>query len=234
MNLRNTLETLENVMNRFPLANEEYYHVYNRGVDKRDIFCDERDYARFFQALLLMNDEQDGLMIQWRNCKMSNPVLRVDDFLKNSLSNRRKLVDIVAYCLNSNHYHFVLKQVRDKGIERFMHRIATGYTMYFNKKYHRTGSLFQGRFKATHINNNDLLLHLIAYVNCNCEIHRIAKAKNYKWCSYPDYLGKKSGNLLSKKIISDQFKDKEYFRQFSESYVEHFKDRKSDEKIFLE
>ena len=115
-----------------------------------------------------------------------------------------------------------------------MHKFATGYTMFFNERYHRSGSLFQGRFKATHINSNELLLHLSIYVNCNCEIHGIAKAESYEWCGFPDYIGKRKNSLLSKDIILDQFENIQSFKDFSESYIKHFKERKIDEIIFLE
>jgi len=221
-------------MRKIQLVNEEYYHIFNRGVEKREIFADEKDHKRFFLSLILMNDEKEGLVIQWRNFKASHPDSTLDEFLRLSLSEKKKLVDIIAYCLNPNHYHFILQQKRDRGIEKFMHRVATGYTMYFNERYHRSGSLFQGSFKATHINSNELLLHLAAYVNCNVEIHGIAKAEDYKWCSFPDYLGKKKSDILSKDIISDQFRDIQSFRDFSVSYIKHFKERKADEKVFLE
>src|SRR5665647_740351 len=119
-------------MRKIQLANDEYYHVFNRGVEKRDIFTSEEDYRRFFLSLILMNDEKEGLMIQWRNFKMSHPNSSVNEFLRLSLSEKKELVNFVAYCLNANHFHFILQQKGDRGIEKLMHRIATGYTMYFN------------------------------------------------------------------------------------------------------
>ena len=74
------------------------------------------------------------------------------------------LVEIVAYCLNPNHYHLIVKQISEKGIERFMQKIGTGYTNYFNKRYERSGALFQGKFKSIHIDSNEYLLHLSVYV----------------------------------------------------------------------
>jgi len=76
-----------------------------------------------------------------------------------------KLVDVVCYCLNSNHYHMILKQKSNDGIKKFMHKLGTSYTMYFNKKLKRSGSLFQGKFKSIHIDSNEYLLYLSAYVN---------------------------------------------------------------------
>ena len=97
-------------MRKKPLVNDEYYHIYNRGVDKREVFLDDRDYARFLLSMNLLNDKKDGLMIRWRDYKkcVKNPSLA--DFLKLNFRKREYLVDVVSYCLMSNHYHFILKQ----------------------------------------------------------------------------------------------------------------------------
>jgi putative transposase len=87
------------------------------------------------------------------------------------LASIERLVEINAYCLNQNHFHLIVKQLRSGGISEFMQKIGTGHTMYFNKKYNRSGSLFQGTFKSTHINSNELLLYLSVYVNANHRIH---------------------------------------------------------------
>jgi putative transposase len=223
-------------MRKVQLANGECYHIFNRGVDKRKVFIDAKDYERYILSMILMNDEQDGLMIRWRNLKRSSPNVSLNEFLRLNLRKRKKLVEIISYCCNQNHYHLILKQLREKGIERFMQRISTGYTMYFNEKNHRSGSLFQGRFKSTHIDSNELLLHLSVYVNCNSEIHGIEKSEKYHWCSFPDYVGIRKYDILNvnKNIILDQFADINAYKDFSVSNINYFKKLKADEKIFLE
>lgn len=220
-------------MRKIQLANDEYYHVFNRGVEKRDIFTSEEDYKRFFLSLILMNDEKEGLMIQWRNFKMSHPNSSVNEFLRLSLSERKELVNFVAYCLNANHFHFILQQKSDRGIEKLMHRIATGYTMYFNERYHRSGSLLQGSFKATHIEPNNFL-RMSVYVNCNSEIHGIHPAKSYKWCSFPEYLKKDNNKLCKKEVILDQFKSSQEYLEYAVENITDFRERKQDEKLWLE
>src|SRR3989344_6008505 len=110
----------------------EYYHIYNRGVDKRNIFSDKKDLGRFFQSMKEFNTK--------------NPI---GSLYENSFVN---------YCLNPNHYHFLLTPLVEKGVEKFMQRLGTGYTMYFNERNKRSGSLFQGKFKSKHINSNEYLL----------------------------------------------------------------------------
>lgn len=108
------------------------------------------------------------------------------------LSSGSKLVNIVVYCLNPNHYHSILKQKQGNGIANFMHKLSTSYTNYFNCKHKRSGSLSQGRFKSVHIDSNEYLLYLNAYVNGNNFIHKHNKnIESWPYCSYLDYIGKK-------------------------------------------
>jgi putative transposase len=220
-------------MRKIKFANNEYYHVYNRGVDKRKIFMDENDFHRFYLSLDLLNDERDGLMEEWSNYKRSRPRAQVSEFMK-KIGSRKKLVDILAYSLNLNHYHILMRQKRESGIERFMHKIGTSYTNYFNKRYDRTGALFQGRFKSAHIKSNDKLLYLSVYVNCNIEVHGHGNASGYKWCSFPSYLGKKSGDIVKKELVMKQFRNVNEYRDFSRDNVKAMKIKKADEKIMLE
>ncbi len=220
-------------MRKIQLANDEFYHVYNRGVEKRDIFCDFRDFQRFYLSIILMNDEKDGLMLLWKNHESSRGKTSLDKFLRTNLKKKKPLVQIVAFCLNPNHYHFILKQTRDRGIERFIHRIATGHTMHFNKKYNRSGVLFQGRFRAAHISSTSQLLRMSVYVNCNSEIHGIENSRNYKWSSYPEYLGKEKRGICNKKIILSHFGDIRDYEAYVTENKKDFREIKEGEKIML-
>src|ERR1700686_1992234 len=130
------------------LVEGEYYHIYNRGVDKRNIFSDKSDLQRFLQSMKEFNT-LDPIGSLYENSFIKKKELRGE--LGGSSS---KLVQFVAFCLNPNHYHFILTPLAEKGIEKFMQRLGTGYTMYFNEKNKRSGSLFQGKFKSKHINSN--------------------------------------------------------------------------------
>lgn len=116
-----------------------------------------------------------------------------------------------------------------------MHRLSLGYTKYFNRKYNRTGSLFGGVFQSIHVDNNSRLLWVSSYVNGNAEVHKISEAKNYKWCSYPDYLDKREGNLCSKTVILGQFNNsvKDY-QKFVEMVIGESGRRKDMEGYLLE
>lgn len=221
-------------MRKIVFANGEYYHIYNRGVDKREVFLDIQDYNRFLIAMHLLNDERDGLMIGWRDYKKGNPEAQLSEFLKLSFKERKPLVSFVAYCLNPNHYHFILEQVADRGIERFMHKIGTSFTKYFNTKNKRSGALFQGRFKSACIDSNDHLLYLSAYVNKNNFIHGYSSDDSWQYSSLHDYYGLRNGMLCNKDVIVRQFSDYAAYKEFVNVNALHFKEKKHLEKYVLE
>ena len=195
-------------MRKANFASGEFYHIYNRGVDCRDIFIDHADFVRFIKSANEFNCPEP-----------------VGSLLENSYGDRRektkngkKLVNIICYALNPNHFHFILEQLEEQGIEKFMHRLGTGYTMFFNKKYKRSWSLFQGVFKAIHIDSNEYLLHLSAYVNLNDKIHQLGGlASKLAITSLGQYLSNSDYDCLisiNKGIISDQFKNTEEYKDF--------------------
>jgi len=153
-------------MRKQQLVTGEYYHIYNRGVDKRDIFSDKKDLLRFVEGMLEFN-RIEGVV------SLAN--LRKTEIESKPLS--EPLVSIISYCLNPNHFHFLLKQLVDGGIAKFMQKVQGGYTYYFNVKNSRTGSLFQGTFKSHHIKNEDHFNKIISYTNKNYQIHSIPKNK---------------------------------------------------------
>lgn len=126
------------------------------------------------------------------------------------------LVEIIAYCLNPNHYHLLLKQTSEKGIEKFMQRIGNGYTKYFNTKNKRTGALFQGKFKSIHVDNNEYLLHLSAYINLNNQMKgTVLPLSRSSWDEYRENVAEKK--ICDTDIILGQYKSAEEYRQFAQS-----------------
>jgi putative transposase len=124
----------------------------------------------------------------------------------------------------------------DGGISEFMKRLGIGYTSYFNHKHQRSGVLFQGRTKSIHVNSNEYLLYLSAYINENNFIHGYSKdSRDWKYSSYLDYVGDRQGKICDKKIILDQFNnDFKRYEEFSRENAVHLKWKKEDEKYLLE
>lgn len=215
-------------MRKTEFKNEEYYHIYNRGVDKREVFLDEEDYIRFLNSMREFND--DSTYEQ----RMFEKELSSSRELSSNLVKLDNLVEIVCYCINQNHYHLILRQLRSNGVKTFMHKIGTGYTNYFNKKYKRSGSLFQGPFKSIYIDSNEYLLYLSAYVNKNNFIHGYGM-EDWRYSSLLDYLGKRAGTLCNKESIMVQFNnDIEQYKEFLENNALYLKEKKEASKYLLE
>lgn len=216
-------------MRKVKLANGEYYHILNRGVDKRAVFLDEEDLERFLQSMQEFNTlEPIGsiyeLKARRKNEKFGNPVSK----------DKIEMVSFICYCLNPNHYHLVLKQLVDRGIEKFMHRLALGYSKYFNSKYKRNGFLFQGPYKVSHINSDSYLLHVSAYVNLNNKVHEMENML-YR-SSWEEYFNNTQGRIkfCEKDIILNQFSNPEKYKNFAEESLESIRERKELEKLLLE
>ncbi|MDO8603959.1 MAG: transposase [bacterium] len=190
----------------------EFYHIYNRGTEKRKIFLAKKDYDRFLALLYLcagdkaVNLREQGTTIQ--------------DVIK--IEREELIVDICAYCLMPNHFHLLLHEKIPDGISRFMQKLLTAHTMYFNKKYHRNGALFQGKFKATHADSDEYLKYLISYIHLNPiklidpnwkenGIGNKKEAKEfletYQCSSYLDFLNRERAEevLINRKILPDYF-----------------------------
>ena len=129
---------------------------------------------------------------------------------------KQRLANFIAYCLNPNHFHFALEEIREGGISELMKRISGGYTWSFNSKYKRSGSLLQGVFKSMHVKDNDYLLHLSAYINLNDKVHQLggetAKLVRSSWDEYTD---RTDHEICKKKMVLDQFRSKSEYGKFA-------------------
>jgi len=199
-------------MRKTPLVEDEYYHIYNRGVDKRTVFQDQEDLARFFQCIQEFNNvDPIGSIFE-------------NSFVKENNNNHKKLVQIVCYCLNPNHFHLILKQVSDNGVSEYMKRLSGGYTLYFNNKHKRSGVLFQGKFKSSHIDSDKYLLHVSAYVNLNNWFK--GKKIDLSKSSWEEYVGKEKEGICNTDIIFRQFRDNKEYKKFAKSSLKDILERK--------
>ncbi len=180
------------------MAEGEWYHCYNRGVDRRRVFSSKRDSERFLILMLLSNSTR---AIRSSNAHRYTSLASLCADEKIDMGS--PLVDIGAYCLMPNHVHFVMKEIRAGGIALFMQRLFTGYTMYFNTQHNRTGALFAGTYKSKHLFSDRYFKHAIHYVHMNpIELEDsewksgrgdLGKAeaalRSYGYSSLPDHLG---------------------------------------------
>lgn len=221
-------------MRKVELAVGEYYHIYNRGVDKRIIFSDDYDVERFVLSMIEFNViEPIGSIYEKRfsDKKLGRETSKKDE------TEEQKLVDVVAYCLNPNHFHLLLKQTSDGGISEFMKRLSGGYTKYYNHKYERSGVLLQGVFRAIHVNSNEYLLHVSAYVNLNNRVHRLDNQLGRETSklvksrsSWQEYMRKEANLKMSfcaKDAILKQFRSIGEYRQFAENSLRGILERRN-------
>lgn len=212
-------------MKKPQFENNEIYHVLNRGVEKRKIFLDDKDYFRFIHDLYEFNDEAPAENIYYKSLWLESYEVEPRKITKE----RKLLVEILSFCLMPNHYHLIVRQLKDGGIIKFMQKLGTGYTMSFNKKYKRIGPLFQGTFKPILIDKSNHFLNLPYYIHLNpldlkFPEWRVRKMgdyneaieylNNYRWSSHLDYIGKKNfPSVTDRKLLLDIFGGEEKYKQ---------------------
>ena len=201
----------------------ELFHLLNRGVDKRQIFLDNQDRARFVHDMYEFNDKPSAANTRRRMPPDSPEALMFD--LRGRTSERDRLVDIHGWCIMGNHYHLLVSELAEGGITKFIMKLNVGYAKYFNERYKRVGTLFQGRTKKIHIDSDAYFLHILHYIHLNpldflhgaeswrtLEIKDSKKAlgylEKYRWSSYLDYCGKKNfPSIITKELFGDVFKN---------------------------
>ncbi|KKT15092.1 MAG: Transposase [Parcubacteria group bacterium GW2011_GWD1_44_9] len=220
------------MLRKDPFITGEYYHIYNRGIDKRIIFKSKKDYERFIMLLYLANSDDSFRLdnILNKQYKTFSEVLVLDK--------DEPLVSIGAWCLMTNHFHLLIRQEVDGGVTKFMRKLGVGYSMFFNIKYQRKGALFGGLFKSKLIGVDDnYMRQLFGYIHINpLEIEfpewkdKINKSsvninmkkflESYQYSSYLDYIGEDriEKNIINPKNFPDYFQNSQSFQDFIENY----------------
>ena len=218
-------------MRRLKFEIGKIYHVFNRGVEKRPIFLSDGDRWRFLQGMYLFNDKNSSAnllyALEQERGKMHFGILR--EYMLRKKIDRKPLVRILADCLKPNHFHLLLEEIQKNGISRFMHKLSTGYTGFFNKKYERVGGLFQGTFKAAEVESDEQFTYLLAYINAinpGQEIEPELKSgarnpeeilefiKHYPWSTHPEYSGRRDSIIVDKGVMENFFPDSQKYEKF--------------------
>ena len=170
----------------------QYYHIYNRGVDKRIIFLNDADRRRFIDALRLAR-LSNSPKLSWLKEQIKIGNISQADLERLEEKYGPPLLDVVAYSLMPNHFHFQVKELIEDGVSKFFRKLGTSYVMYFNIKHERTGRLFESQYKSVLIETDEQLIHLSRYIHANpfnsskIDIS-LKQLKTYPWTSLPDYL----------------------------------------------
>lgn len=209
---------------KFTFSLGEYYHIYSRGVEKRPIFLSSDDYRRFQKLLFLCNSSNK---VVFRDCRSKR---------NGEIDRGEALASVGAYCLMPNHFHVLVREVREGGITEFMRKLLTAYSMYFNKTNERPGTLFDRAFKAEHVAKDEYLKYLYSYIHLNPiklidpewkdrGITNLVAAKEYlqgyKSSSYMDYQGMKRDEslILHRDAFPDYFQTPSSFDDFIEEWL---------------
>lgn len=192
---------------------ESFYHVFNRAIEKRKVFLDIQDYKMFMYYLKVYLDDPKNILTKYPQL----PIRLQAKNLKNQIA-------LIAYCLMPNHFHFLLKQSTKDAISKFMKQLLNAYTFYFNKKYGRTGALFEGRYKAARITSDNLLLHVARYIHLNPVVINLTdKPENYQWSSHKDYLNK-NPTITNRKIVLSYFPNIADYQKFVQDQISYAKE----------
>lgn len=212
------------------LSEECYYHVYNRGVDKNLIFNDDRDYQVFLYYLKLNLFPKDDPAYE----KVSE---KIHEYQKTDLE---KKIDLLCFCLMPNHFHLLVYLKDSKSLPNLMRRVCNGYVGYFNKRWERVGPLFQSRYKAVMVDDEDQLLHLSRYIHMNPTLRGKTPAQSrinvYPYSSYSAFLGNIHIKWIKPNTILDYFRSGKSVGMKDmlsyQSFVEGFDEETSKAYIF--
>lgn len=198
-----------------PFVTGEYYHIYNRGVNKQPIFLGVKDYSRALEISEFYSYASSKPKYSKFVVLSKEERQKIMDSLWNT---ERRLVEIICYCLIPNHFHFLLKQTEENGISTFMRIIQNSYTRYHNTKHERIGPLLQGQFKAVRVEDENQLLHLSRYIHLNpyssFVLKELTDLEKYPWSSFPEYLGNRKIRICSDQVILSNFKARDDYKRF--------------------
>ena len=220
-------------------VNGEIYHLVLRGIDDNLIFKDINDYYRGIFSIYEFNTTKP-ITIQKRRKIRARIKKTIRDSGRDPVSTsdeRDKLVDILAFCFMPNHIHLLVKQLKDEGIVKFMNKLGAGYGGYYNRKYKRKGYVFQNRFSAVHIKDNNQLKIVFVYIHTNPtafieskwkekgikESQKVIKfLEDYKWSSYQDYIGKKNfPSVTERDFILEVMQKEQGCKEFVDYWIKY-------------
>ncbi len=177
--------------------------MFNRGVEKRTTFVDRADYERFLKICQWYLDPEPPISYSQRE--------RLGKEIQHQIQHRvldlsEGLVEVVAYCLMPNHFHFLVRVIKEQGLETWVRRTINSYTRSFNTRQNRIGPLFQGPYKIARIESNEQLVHVSRYIHLNSVVARLCtRAEKYPYSSMGLYLRTEQSNWVNPSVIVGQF-----------------------------
>lgn len=206
-----------------PFVNDQYYHIFNRGVAHQPTFLAKRDYEKFLECVSFYRYSN----LPHKLSKLAQlPIEERERIWADLETSNDKSVEIVAFCLMPNHCHLLVRQESDDGISKFMRHLSDSYTKYFNVKNERVGPLFQGPFKAVHVSTDEQLIHLSRYIHLNPLVSFVVREEyfsSYRWSSLKDY-SKGASTLVDVSQVLSNFKSSDDYLSFVMNQADYAKE----------
>lgn len=218
-----------------PLVEDQYYHVFNRGIDSRPTFTDKREFRRaqliaHFYRFSTPPTRYSKFITQAKDIQ--------DKWIADLVSRDEKQVEVICYCFMDNHFHFLLRQLVPNGIVRFMSNFQNSYTRYFNTKHERIGQLFLNQFKAVRISTDEQLVHVSRYIHLNPLTSYLVKEyvdlKEYKWSSFGEYSNLGLIKMCNTNVITGFFSKKNTYEKFLVDQVSYQRELDRIKHLILE
>ena len=216
-------------MRKYPLVNNQVYHIISRSIAGYKIFNNRADFSRFVDMLDFYQKK-----LPYKYSIFTKLTLECqNEVFKNHSNSNNPDINIVTYCIMPTHIHLTLKQIEDDGISRYMNKILNSYSRYFNTKYKRKGPLWESRFKNILVESDEQLLHLSRYIHLNpVSANLVDKPEQWEFSSYNEYLGKTAKKIcLYNKVL--EIKPAEY-RKFVEDRIDYQKEISKIKNLILE
>ncbi len=196
------------------------YHIFNRAVEGKQIFATNTERER---ALMLSHFYRfEELPMRLSHLLQLSPALQSDVLEK--IKKQEQTIKILAFAIMPNHFHFLLQQEKENGIAKFISNFSNAYAKYYNTKHKRNGHIFQGRFKAVFIENDEQLIHVSRYIHLNpvvSSIIELTKLKSYRWTSYTEYITPQPNSMVSTELINSMFLRDKSYEKFVEDHVSY-------------
>ena len=203
-----------------PIITNQIYHIFNRGIASQPIFSSVYDYRRFIELIDYYRYTSPTLRFSFYR---RLPDKKKQKYYYDMKNNKSPQIEIFAYCLMPNHYHFAIKELNENGISKFIGNLQNSYAKYFNIRNNRKGSLFSEMFKNVRVDKDEQFIHLVRYIHLNPLTSYIIKKPeeldNYPWSSFPFYLFNSSSVFLEKKLLLSYFKNIKELEKFTKDQI---------------
>ncbi len=214
-----------------------FYHIFNRGNGRRDIFLNDKDRYRFLQAMYLSNSKDAGFTVaDLEKIKGGYSLDKIKDLLDKKNVFYNPLVRVCTDCLMPNHFHFLVEEIEEGGVSYFMQKLGNSYARYFSIRHNYPGSLFQGRFKAVEVDSDDQLKYLLIYINVLNPAQLIEpelkekgiqdiekvwnKIESYSWSGHQEFMDRRNSVIIDKGLLGKIFSNSQEYSTFAKSILE--------------